>query len=68
MGLIVRLLPEMPLSDDERAAVDGDVQALDRLLAKLKDVSPPRRDGPVGRGATIIPLIAQPPQLVAEHA
>ncbi len=36
-----RLIQEIPLTDDERAAVDGDLLALDRLTAKLREVSPP---------------------------
>ena len=35
------MLQELPLSDEERAAVDGDVQALNRLLEQLKDVPVP---------------------------
>jgi len=35
------MLQEIPLSDEERAAVDGDIQALDRLLERLKEVSTP---------------------------
>ena len=35
---LLKLLQEIPLSDEERAAVDGDVQALDRLLERLSDV------------------------------
>jgi hypothetical protein len=38
---LLKLLQEIPLSDEERAAVDGDVQALDRLLDQLKDVPTP---------------------------
>jgi integrase len=40
---LTRLLEEVPLSPDERAAVDGDAIKLDRLLARLKDV--PALDG-----------------------
>ena len=38
---LLKMLQEIPLSDDERAAVDGDVQALNRLLERLKDVPTP---------------------------
>ncbi len=38
---LLKMLQEIPLSDEERAAVDGDVQALDRLLERLKEVSTP---------------------------
>jgi integrase len=37
----VRLLEEVWLSPDERAAVEGDVEALNGLLLKLKDVPAP---------------------------
>lgn len=35
---VARLLEEVPLSPDERAAAEGDVTALDGMLAKLRDV------------------------------
>ncbi len=38
-----RLLEEVPLSPDERAAAEGDVAALDGMLAKLREV--PALDG-----------------------
>jgi Phage integrase family len=38
---LLKMLQELPLSDEERAAVDGDVQALNRLLEQLKDVPVP---------------------------
>jgi integrase len=40
---LTRLLEEVPLSPDERAAVEGDAINLDRLLARLRDV--PALDG-----------------------
>ena len=40
---VTRLLEEVPLSPDERAAAEGDVTALDGMLAKLRDV--PALDG-----------------------
>ena len=40
---LTRLLEEVPLSPDERAAVEGDADKLDRLLVRLKDV--PALDG-----------------------
>ena len=40
---VTRLLEEVPLSPDERAAAEGDVTALDGMLAKLQDV--PALDG-----------------------
>ena len=38
---LLKMLQEIPLSDEERAAVDGDVQALDRLLERLSEVPTP---------------------------
>ncbi len=38
---LLTMLQEIPLSDEERAAVDGDVQALNRLLERLKGVPTP---------------------------
>ena len=35
---LLKMLQEIPLSDEEHAVVDGDVQALDRLLERLKGV------------------------------
>ncbi len=50
---------EIPLSDEERAAVDGDIQALDRLLERLKEVPTPsecqRREQPVIPVSNIFP-------------
>jgi hypothetical protein len=40
---VTRLLEEVPLSPDERAAAEGDRTALDGMLAKLRDV--PALDG-----------------------
>ncbi|HLI60776.1 MAG TPA: tyrosine-type recombinase/integrase [Solirubrobacteraceae bacterium] len=36
-----RMLLEIPLTDDERAAVEGDDEAVGRLLARLADVATP---------------------------
>ena len=38
---LLRMLQEIPLSDEEKAAVDGDVQAFNRLLESLKEVPTP---------------------------
>lgn len=50
---------EIPLSDEEKAAVDGDVQALDRLLERLKEVPTPsecqRRELPTIQARSIFP-------------
>jgi len=40
---VTRLLEEVPLSADERAAAEGDMAALDGMLAKLREV--PALDG-----------------------
>jgi integrase len=38
---LLKMLQEIPLSDEERAGVDGDVQALNRLLERLKEMPTP---------------------------
>jgi integrase len=38
---MVRMLQEIPLTDDERAAVDGDVAAVERLLKRLESTPTP---------------------------
>jgi len=38
---MIRMLQEIPLTDDERAAVDGDVAAIERLLERLKTMPTP---------------------------
>lgn len=43
MTSVTRLLEEVPLSPDERAAAEGDMTALDGMLAKLRDA--PALDG-----------------------
>ena len=40
---LLKMLQEIPLSDEERAAVDGDVEALNHLLEQLKKVPPPSK-------------------------
>jgi integrase len=56
---LLKLLQEIPLSDEERAAVDGDVQALSRLLERLSDVPTPsecqRREQPLIPVSSIFP-------------
>jgi hypothetical protein len=56
---LLKLLQEIPLSDEERAAIDGDVQALDRLLEFLKEVPTPsecqKRALPVIQARSIFP-------------
>ena len=43
LASVTRLLEEVPLSPDERAAAEGDMTALDGMLAKLRNV--PTLDG-----------------------
>ncbi len=56
---LLKLLQEIPLSDEERAAVDGDVQALSRLLERLSTVPTPsecqRREQPLIPVSSIFP-------------
>lgn len=40
---MIRMLQEIPLTDDERAAVDGDVAAIERLLQRLETTPTPHR-------------------------
>jgi hypothetical protein len=53
-----RMLVQIPLTDDERAAVEGDGEAVDRLIDLLADVSTPA--GPTPR-ALAQPTARQPP-------
>lgn len=61
---LLKLLQEIPLSDEERAAVDGDVQALDRLLERLAEVPTPgecqSRDLPMIPVSSIFPVRRKP--------
>ena len=50
-GNITHMLQEVPLTDAERAAVDGDLAALDRLLELLRDQPTPA--GPTPRQMAI---------------
>jgi integrase len=43
---LLRLVQEIPLSQEERAAVDGDLAALDRLTARLADQPTPSGQTP----------------------
>ncbi len=36
-----RMLEQMPLDPDERAAIEGGVEAMDNLIAKLRNVPTP---------------------------
>jgi integrase len=42
---MIRMLQEIPLTDDERAAVDGDVAAIERLLKRLESTPTPSKVG-----------------------
>src|SRR6266568_2906598 len=53
---LLKLLQEIPLSDEERAAVDGDVQALDQLLERLATVPTPSGSFPGEQTKPFIPL------------
>jgi len=53
---LVKMLQEIPLSDEERAAVDGDVQALERLLQKLASVPAPSAAHLAPASTSLIPL------------
>lgn len=56
-----RMLAAVPLSDDERAAVDDGQTALDKLLGQLADIPTPA--GPTPRqigaptAATLLPIV-----------
>jgi len=61
-----RMLANIPLTDDERAAVDDGQTTLDRLLQRLVDVptpagSTPRQIG-VPATATLLPIVAVNPR------
>lgn len=43
---ILRLLQEIPLTDDEKAVIDGDLVAIDRLTARLADRPTPSGQTP----------------------
>ncbi len=47
---LLRLKQELPLLEDERAAVDDGVDALERLSARLADVATPDGGSPPAEG------------------
>jgi hypothetical protein len=57
-----RMLASIPLSDEERAAVDDGQAALDQLLERLVDVPTPAGTTPreigVPATATLLPIVA----------
>ncbi len=56
-----KMLASIPLTDDERAAVDEGQAALDQLLERLTDVPPPAGPTPQQIGvpatATLLPVV-----------
>jgi hypothetical protein len=39
---VLRLLQEVPLTDEEKAVAEGDLQALNRYIEKRRDIPPPK--------------------------
>ena len=56
-GSILRMLQEIPLTDEERAAAEGDLQAIEHLTASLAHEPTPSGQTPAqltaGRGKTL---------------
>ena len=50
------MLQEIPLNDEERAAVDGDIQALDQLLQRLAKIPTPSEMLSTTKELTFVPL------------
>jgi hypothetical protein len=67
-----RMLLQIPLTDDERAAVDGDRKAIDELVERLADVptpmgpTPPAFDG--SRPLRMLPLTKSTPVIAASSS
>src|SRR4051812_24446684 len=61
-GKLQRMLASIPLTDDERAAVDDGQTALDKLLEQLVDVPTPSGSTPRQIGApataTLLPILS----------
>ncbi|ESE91995.1 phage integrase family site-specific recombinase [Salmonella enterica subsp. houtenae serovar 50:g,z51:- str. 01-0133] len=38
---LLKLMQEIPLTDDEQAAVENDIGAMDKLLDKLRNIETP---------------------------
>ena len=55
------MLVGIPLTDDERAAVDEDQAAVERLLQRLAEIATPA--GPAPRQLNLPPTAALPPIL-----
>ena len=52
---ILRFVQQIPLSDEERAAVDGDLAAIDRLTRQLADRPTPSGQTPAELGTSTLP-------------
>jgi hypothetical protein len=52
-----QMLARIPLTEDERAAVEDGAVALDRLLARLVDIPTPAGPTPRQLGLTPVPVI-----------
>lgn len=54
-----RMLVSIPLTDDERAAIDDGQSALDNLLARLAEIPTPAGPTPreITTGATLLPIV-----------
>jgi hypothetical protein len=63
-GNLQRMLAQIPLTDDERAAVEDGTAAVERLLEQLRDTPTPAGPSPRELAANFIPLT----QLTANSA
>jgi len=62
-GNLQRMLASIPLTDEERAAVEDDVGALDRLVERLADVPTPAGATPRqldSGGRKLLPIVDRP--------
>jgi integrase len=60
-GHLQRMLTTIPLTDDERAAVEDGAAAVDQLVARLADTPTPAGPTPRAIGATSAPLLTITP-------
>jgi len=66
---LLRLRQEIPLLDDERAAVDDGVEAMDALLARLAhEPTPDGGRSPRRRSMLQLPVLPAPERPIAEHS
>jgi hypothetical protein len=56
------MLVEIPLTEEERAAVEDGQTALDRLLARLADVPTPAGTTPRRLALRPLPILPDPPE------